>query len=249
MPLYNPSSSSVAAGAALDFYGQSHEPEWYQKEVYIPASSALVANGLSLSISGTATSPGTASTNYRASIPRVAYTSATTAGSVSGIKSSSNSRWTGNAAGLGGFDMVIRFALNLIAGQQASIGMSSGSPLLTGFEPSGASSNIWLAADSTDTNLQWMTRDGTTNTKVDTGVAKTSVDVFRLKILALPNGGAVTASLYDETTAATVSTLSSPATLPSTIVFLGLTAQVRNGATTSASVIEILRMSIDSTPR
>lgn len=231
-------AASWAAVAATDVYGQPYGSLWQTVDVVGVVGAALTVIGPTIATSGTPTSGALSAGSYRTGMYRQTHATGTTTATMVGLRQSVMTRWRGNVAGAGGFDFVGRFALSLLTGHQAMIGLTSIG--MTG-EPSTLGQSVCLGADSTDTNLQWLTRDGTNFTKVDTGVAKTITDVLRVRLIAAPNGSTVAATLYDETTGTMLSTATLSATLPLNTGFLSPNIQVRNGATTTSAGFDFLR--------
>lgn len=136
-------------------------------------STALAAVGCSaVAALGTASSPGLAATNYLTEQLRVQWASATTANSMGG-GSTGAIAVVDTTAGRGGFEFIARFgAAQLPTSPRLFLGLTSVTWASTSVEPSALTSAhiAAFAKDSTDTNIQLLTKDGTTAHKVDTGI-------------------------------------------------------------------------------
>jgi hypothetical protein len=233
MPLYNPPAAATTTATV--------EPLRGNVEIYHAttgtAATAAIGNSI-VSAGGTVAGGQPTTTSYRTSLGKTTYNSAATAGSTGGWRGGGTSRWRGNAAGLGGFDVTIRGGLTLLAGHQCHIGL--GVTVLAG-EPSTTVSGVGLAADSTDTNLQWITRDTTTATKVDTGIAKTDARVLRIRLYAAPFSSSVLAELRDDQTGTLLHTTTLTTNLPASATLMFLSFQCRNGTTTTTASLDFMR--------
>lgn len=135
---------------------------------------------------GTASSSTLASTSYLTEQVRMKYTSATTAFASTGAAESQLAAISSTSAGRGGWEFVSRWgASTLPTAPRLFVGMSSSA--LVGSEPSATSADYAVfAKDSTDTNIQLMTRNNTTTTKVDTGIPLVAGGWYETSIWALP---------------------------------------------------------------
>ncbi|WP_161882173.1 hypothetical protein [Deinococcus alpinitundrae] len=222
----------------LDPDGYPYPPNSASLNIVTAAGATQNSLGPGTTTAGTVTSGTIAATNYRTSLLRQQAVSALTAGSPAGPRGASLQYWRGNASGLGGFDVMIRCALTVLTGHQVQIGLAT---LDISADPSTLGSSICLAADATDVNLQWLTRDGTTANKVDTGIPKTTTNVLRVRFVAAANGSSVAARLYDESAGALLSTAALSTNLPASTSFMTIIAKARNGATTTAAQLDFLR--------
>jgi hypothetical protein len=235
MPGYNPPAAATTTAAV--------EPLRGNVELYIPvgtSSNSITVIGNSLAITGSQGSVNLTSTSYRSSTARTTLLSLTTAGSIGGVRANNSTRWRGNAAGLGGFELTFRFGSTLLAGHQCHLGLISLATQLTA-DPSTLASGIALATDAADTNFQWLARDGAAFTKVDTGIARTDARLLRMRLYAAPNAASVLAELRDDQTGTLLNTSTLTTNLPPNTTFLGFSAQTRNGATTTGAAIDFVR--------
>jgi hypothetical protein len=198
---------------------------------------------------GTATTaaPSVSATQYAQVVPRLEY--AVTVASTSAI---AGFRYTQNWIRIGGSSLPMTgFYFQLMFGtsrgsasnatKRVYAGLTSATAVPTDANPSTTLADlIGVGADSTDTNLQFMTRQGSgTTVKTDTGFAKASADnenLFVLDIFSEPNAGTTTMRLRRLSTGTffdqiTHNPLSSD--LPTTGVFLGPRLQASVGGTSS----------------
>ncbi|MGL4396604.1 MAG: hypothetical protein ACRCS9_08710 [Hyphomicrobium sp.] len=147
---------------------------------------------------GTATARSWASTNLFTSMRRLGMVSAATAGSLAGSRTGAAQFWRGNAAGLGGFFLNMRAGCSdaaTVAGARGFYGMSASTGAPTNVEPNTLNNSVGFAQISTSSNLQVITRDGTTAQTIDLGVnfpANTlSVDMYDMTLFCEPNASEI----------------------------------------------------------
>jgi hypothetical protein len=148
----------------------------------VPSVANFTASGTILGLpgltaTGTAAAATLATTNFLTEQPRLQSTSATTANAQAGFTTATLMGISSSTAGRGGWMFRSRFGgSTLVTGQRMFVGMTSVTQVANTGEPSAlASANIAaLAKDSTDTNFQFLTKDGTTANKTDTGIAFTA---------------------------------------------------------------------------
>ncbi len=105
--------------------------------------------------------------------------------------------WRGNSAGQGGFFLaILGLSLGCDSGGRCFFGLfgeAASAGVATTNDPSTYLNILGVAADDTDTNLQFMHNDGSgTATKVDLGVAKTvTTSVYDIFIFCEANGSEV----------------------------------------------------------
>lgn len=170
----------------------------------------------------------------------------TTANQVLGAFSPQAVVWRGNAAGLGGFHVVLRVATATIpAASRWFIGLST---LFTGVhasaEPSAAAGAfIAFGADAADTNLSIMRRDGTaavTKTALTTVQARTAGRVYDVILTADPNGTGITVEIKEVTTGGANVTLHKETfttNIPLSTAMLGVQCVAGNAALTTANAV------------
>lgn len=132
-----------------------------------------------------------ATTNLLTEQVAIKYTSGTTADSVAGVGFANSQALYSTASGRGGFDCFSRFGpLQLPTGPRLAAGVTN--PAYSSGEPSAIAGNFAMfLKDSTDTNIQFATKDGTTAGKTDTGITLTAGAFYLARVWAAPGGGRV----------------------------------------------------------
>jgi hypothetical protein len=142
---------------------------------------------------GTATSPALTATRI-GKRHRIILTSLTTASAIAGLSSTANIVTTTASQTSGGFEFVARGGFSTLpTGPRIAVGVSAG--VLSTVEPSTLNNSAFFAKDSTDTNFQFMSRNGATTTKVDTGIAPTLNVPYEFSVWATPETAAVWGAL------------------------------------------------------
>lgn len=144
---------------------------------------------------GTVSHPAPAVGSLRASTVRANVLSTATANSASELRIAAAATWRGDAAGLGGFFAVFRFASSTaVAGSRFIVGLtSSTSATSTSQSPSALTSCVFVGNDAADTNLFVMHNDASgTCTRVNLGASfpiPTNVNnaIYELTLFAPPN--------------------------------------------------------------
>jgi hypothetical protein len=168
------------------------------------AISNLGGTTFSLIGAGTPTALGTpagstsATTNLLTMQPRIQFTSATTANAQAGIHHNTGAQYYSTTAGLGGFLAGARFgATQLPTGPRLFVGQATSTYGGSTGEPSALAASIAaFAKDSTDTNIQLLTKDGTTANKVDTGIPFATNGWYDARVWAEPGGGRIYGRLF-----------------------------------------------------
>ena len=191
--------------------------------------------------------PSRASTNAMTSLNRATFGTGTTATGSSGVQSALQVAWRGNAANLGGWFFFSRFGVETSAADiQVMVGLSALNAALAG-EPSAQANTVALVKDSTDANWFIATRNGSTVTKMPTGLAVTQGQVLDFLMFAAPNGDRVTVRLVDSVTGTVyVDDLEITATLPVATTFLYAHAQIRSLTGTTAKLLALNRIYVET---
>lgn len=196
---------------------------------------------------GTVSHPALAATNFRTQLRRGIVTSAATANSASELRSSVTQCWRGNAAGMGGFCKIDRFAVSSsTANQQVAVGLfATTSAISTTQVPSALTNCVFAGWDAADANLQIMSNDGSgTCTKVDLGSnfpANDTTAVYEVTFYAAPNGTQISYRVVRLDTG-NVATGTITTDLPTNTTFLAWHAYANNGGTAAAVVLELIKM-------
>jgi len=235
------------------------QPSWARKSVgmLIPnggGSATMGVVGIQNGVAtGTATGRTPASTNLFTGTRRLGYVSAAGAGSAAGVRTSVTPFWLGNAAGAGGFHVVMRFGISdavIVAGRQfCGLQASSGAP--TDVNPSTFANMIGIGSDSGDTVMQLYASGAAAQARTSLGanfpVNTTNVDLYELALYAAPNASQVTYRVERINTGHTATgTISAGASLPANTTFLAAQMWRANGGVASAVGIDILQAYFES---
>lgn len=193
---------------------------------------------------GTASAPALSTSSFNASQVKTRQTS--DAGTNNGAGRVRNGTSTsilslGNAAGVGGYLLSLRFALiTLFSGCRGFFGVTGTSPL-AGTEPAATVNILGFGWSSSQTNFFLIHNDGSgAATEVDTSVAYTTGVVYEVEIDALPNSAGVTVRLYSvDADGRTLLYSATPSTnLPDGSAFLSPHTAINTGTQASAVVMD-----------
>jgi hypothetical protein len=185
---------------------------------------------------------------------RKRFSTSTTAGDASGMRTNYTQWFRGNADGFGGFFFRAQLGQNInLNGGQIFVGLCASTALLSG-DPSALINMIGMGYDAADANTgNWflMYNDDTgTATKVDLGAteaARNTTHGYDL-IIFCPPGAAneIWVRITNLHTGNTVLDNSYTTDLPVVNTGLAMKAEVRNGAVAAAANLEIAKMYIES---
>jgi hypothetical protein len=148
-----------------------------------------VGGSPTLVVTGTAGSNTLATTNYQTEQIRNNIASATTANAQQGYSHATAQAVVSTAAGRGGFELSCRFGPSVLpTGPRLFMGMSTVTFVGQTIEPSArVGSYVIFGKDSTDTNIQFITNDGTTTgTKIDTGIVLATGGWYEMTVWTEP---------------------------------------------------------------
>lgn len=204
-------------------------------------------------VTGTLTTRTTATTNLFTSTRRASAASAASAGSSAGFRSDKLQFWLGNAAGLGGFRLVIRFGSGdsaTVADARSFVGLVGVTTLLGNADPSSNTNIIGVGTDSTETTMSIMHNDGSgVATKVSLGANfpdhTIDTDLYELALFSAPNSGTVG---YEVTRLNTGDVARGTITtdLPSTTQLMAIQHWRNNGPTALAVRAELVSAYIET---
>lgn len=152
--------------------------------------------------------------------------------------------WRGNAAGQGGFTVVIRgngpFNTGSATQKRGFVGMTGTAALITAVEPTTYTNVIGIGMVTGDTNLSIIHNDGSgTATTVALGANFPPTDYWELKLEAAANASTVTYTVKNLTTGnTTTGTISTD--LPSNTTFMTVSFNASTGATAGLAGFNIL---------
>lgn len=201
--------------------------------------------GVSWTVIATQSHPAQASTNFLTAMRRAQFQTTTTIGNGSGVRAAANTFWRGNAAGLGGFFFFARVGVvTFQSAMQIAVCLLPTAAL--GGEPSAVNNHICLRKDSTDTNWFFSTRNGTTATPVDLGLAVAAGQVLDLYVWAGPNASDITYRVERIDSASVLANnVTTSSTLPVSTTFIAPSAQVRT-TTANAVAIALAKIYVES---
>lgn len=226
------------------------QPALFSKSVEIwrpsTTTTAAIQDGQVWTVSATQAHPSPASTNILTSQNRATFTTTTGAGNIAGVRGGRNNRWRGNAAGLGGFFAHWRFAVGIFQSAcQIQITLNP-SAALAG-EPSAVNNMIGIVKDQADTNYFIASRDATTTTRVDTGVAVAINNTYDVFLYAAPNASEVIVRMVNVGTGTVaVDDVTVTATLPVSTTFLSQHAHIRTNDGATAVELDLMKMYCES---
>lgn len=224
-------------------------------EAWLPgASTALSVIGTTTPTAvGTVSHPALAVGSLRTSTRRAVVTSAATANSASEPRAATTRCWRGDAAGLGGFFLTMRFGCSsAVAGQRLIAGLtSSASATATTQSPSSLTSCVFVGNDALDANLQVMHNDAAgACTKIDLGASfpvpsSSNNAIYELVLFAPPNAASIGYRVTRlDTGDAAAGTLTTG--LPPSTTFLAPHVYANNNGVASAVILDFYRYYLES---
>ncbi len=201
---------------------------------------------------GTVAHPTPASTNLMTQTRRFNINSGATAGALASTRIGVLECWRGNNTGLGGFFILARFGVSVLAaGMRAYVGLTdTATTAPTNIDPTTATTpakiGMAINANTGNWNLVHNT-SGVAPTVIALGAnfPVNTTDLLEMVLFAKPNDSSVTYRIKNLTTGNEVSgTLSS--NLPASTAFMGRTAWATNNATAAAVQIDISRFGLET---
>lgn len=201
---------------------------------------------------GTATARTVATTNRVTQTRRLGYVSAATAGALCGARNAANQFWRGNAAGLGGFRLVMRIAPSdaaVVAGARMFCGLSTVTAAPTNIEPNTLTNCVGVCQLSTSSNLHVIHNDAAgTATTIDLGAdfpVSGNASLYEVTLTAAANGAGINYAVKRIGTAF-VATGTLAADLPVSTTLMGLQLWRTNNATLLAVALDLVGVYIDT---
>lgn len=202
---------------------------------------------------GTVSHPVLNATSLRASTRRSIVTSAATANAASELRVGIAQCWRGDAAGLGGYFLTMRFGCSsAVAGQRMIVGLTAATGAIAATQnPSSLVNAIFVGNDAADANLQIMHNDNAgACTKVNLGASfpvPSSVNnaMYEVNFFATPNastvGYRVTRLNTNDVASGTIST-----DLPVSTIFLVPHIYVNNNGVATAVILDFYRYYLET---
>lgn len=200
--------------------------------------------GLGNSTTGTATARNVATTSLATSLRRVAYVSATTAGSSAGTRHGAAQFYRGNAAGRAGFLYVARFVIDTVqSGMRWFVGLLNATAVIGNVNPSTLTNMVGFGIDASQTTVRFFNNDGSgTATATDLGAnfpATTADVVYEIRIFSAPNGSDIFYSI-ERLDVAQLAEGSVSTDIPTNTTLLSPQMWINNGATAAAVAISVI---------
>jgi len=216
MPLFNPSPNA---------------PPW-DKQFFLagPGATSATVTSMGSNVTNSGTVTGTASTEAIGSMTQMA--SAASANALAGYAGTNLDWLRGTTTGFNGFYYYSRIYLNNAS--YDNTGAATGTRLFYGFsdqtstvttgsdDPAGnrcGFSRIHVNGGLTDTNWFFTTKDGTTEDRVDTGLAFTAQNVYDLTIICEPRASVISWSIAN-ISAGTIAAGTTTTNLPTNSVLM-----------------------------
>jgi len=221
---------------------------WRNRRVRVAEIFAAGGQSIGMPLIIPSSTPTPSSASYYASLARGRFTTAAGAGSAAGYNGALSSLyyWLGNAAGLGGFRVEIRFGIDTtVATTRLGFGLATGALNLAAVDPSSVLNCILCGADSADTTLQIMSNDGAgVATKINLGAnyPVTNNAVYRAVFETVANSQVVAYTVTREDTIVTPVTGTITTNLPSNTTFMGAVGYIGNGATAAIAAMGLIRV-------
>jgi hypothetical protein len=207
----------------------------------LPASSTTVTQiGIALTTVGTFATPQPASPSFYTRANRFTLTSAATAGSLASLRCATQKLWRGNAAGAGGFKIVIPFGgAMLVAGMRAFVGISSSGSSATNVDPLVDTTAAKVGMAGNNNTGTWTLICGAaaaTPTQVSLSAANFPIDAttwYELVLSCLPNGDRISYIIRNRSNNTSVSG-DLLTNLPANTLYMHFFPWICNNATASA---------------
>ena len=205
--------------------------------------------GASFTNVGTLANPGLAATNLGTQTRRVTFSTGATAGAMASHRQQMTEVWRGNAAGLGGFRLVMRLGMNTFqAGQRGFFGIQSSVIAPTNVDPltSSAGAKIGIAFNTNTGN--WQIIHGANlaaPTVINTTIPINITSMLDLIIFCAPNAANMNVKLIDLSTGTRFSV--TPVTnLPDNTLFLAPQFWITNNAAAAAVIANFYKWTLES---
>lgn len=220
------------------------------------SGSTFAATIGALPYTSTSPSPPTittlAATNLLSSTVRSTISTNSTAGSIAHIRGNQLTIWRGNAAGMGGFFVVHRFALSgtLRSGLRAFVGVVDVTTNPTNVDPTSIATpgGVGLATNSEAGNWKLVNNiTGTARTSTDLGSSFpiNNTDLLELALFCAPNDSGIGYRISNLSTGAQTSgTLT--ANIPAASTFLAPLVWVTNNATAAAQTLDFVSTYVET---
>jgi hypothetical protein len=210
-------------------------------------TTAAINFGVSWTVSATQAHPTIANTNIMTSMRRATYTTTTTAGNQSGVRTAAPVAIRNR-----GFFFVARFGiLTYTSTMQIQVGLNAASGAIAG-DPSAINDSVLMSKDTGETTWQVLTRDTTAASKTTTGrttAAAANAEIFDFYAFCKPGDSKITVRVVDiATNTVVLADTEKASNLPTNATVLYAHAECRNvaGGAGSAVAIFLSKMYIET---
>jgi hypothetical protein len=180
------------------------------------------------------------------SMNRATFSTGTTTTGASGVQASATNAWRGSSAGLGGFFFFSRFAVEARSGtHRLFVGLSANNATLNA-QPSTLNDTLGIGLDSADTNLQFMIRNTSVTTRIDTTIAVDTTTIYDFYMYCEPNGSTIYFELRNAVTNAVLKNSQETSNLPANTAFFYMQAHIQSVTGTTAKLLALNRMYLES---
>ena len=198
------------------------------------------------------TIPALASTNLLTQTRRSTISTSTTAGTIAYIRGSQTEVWRGNAAGMGGFFVAIRFAVSgtLQTGLRSFAGIVDVTSNPTNVDPTTTTTpgGVGLAVNANTGNWQLVRNaTGTARTAIDLGAsfALNNTQPLELILFSAPNGTSINYRVTNlSTNVQTSGTLTT--NIPASTTFMTPSIWITNNATAAAQTLDFISCYVET---
>lgn len=196
--------------------------------------------------------PTLATTSLRNQTYRGTIRTGTTAGTVAYIRANTLRIWRGNAAGLGGFFVVMRFSLSgtIQTGQRSFIGISDSVANPTNVDPTTSTTpgKIGLAQNAATGNwalVHNVTGTAPTNVALGASFPINNTDLYEIALFSAPNGSSIGYRVVNwSTNQQTSGTLTT--NIPSNTTFMAPVAWITNNAQGAQSELDFISTYVET---
>lgn len=220
--------------------------QWFRAR---PASGTTIMtqSGGSLTSAGTISTPAITGGSYLNRWLRSRYTGSTAAGSAAGVWN--NSQMAPTACNP---TTEIVWTLNSdSAGYQCMVGVRANTGVIAG-DPSSFTNTILIGYDAADAlpgNWQLIYNGTGTATKVDTGIPRSTTALFYVKMVCSSNGAQWDVSFQDLTNSTSFTSGALTTGIPGNNQVMANHCSMRNGALTTAAIMDVMAIDMYWTPR
>lgn len=214
-------------------------------------TSVLAVGNAAWTTAGTLATPAIASTNLLASVRRTTFSSGTVAGTVASFRNAQTELWRGNAAGLGGFLVKIRFGLDTLqTGMRAFLGIVDVTTASGNVDPTTNTTpgKVGLAINASTGNWQLVYNlTGAAPTVLDLGAnfPVNTTHLLELTLACSPNDAAISYQVKNLSTG-NVANGSLSTNIPAAATFMAVQGWITNNAQAAAAIMAVNKVYVET---